>query len=917
MGRFYRTAAARPVDYMHRLNTPLMERVLAANEGFINTRLDVADKLAQFDYEHIDKDDPEAQRLIKEYNDYGEMLSSGIRENAANWREFTPQIKYVQNKLLKDYKTGTIGKQVANFAARKAAFEQADKDEELYRTSGGTKGTNPIAVQKYKQWWDDNFTGTGTPETGGYNLYQGGKTTPDIDLQKVLGEGLDKVKADKTNEYSMDEYGNHWFFNKETDRREILTQDKILKIAADKVTPAMLNYLYERQQIGEISGAFKDGKFIEPYQYVTPGISSEQQVKIDEYQKDINDFKGSAADKKAMQDILDAQVKEAKTRQEIEWQEGHPLTSPLRGLSNQYAYSDIERGNVLSNNAKGATLFRAAEARHLQKERLDQVWDIHIDDMTFKTQEAKDKMEWERWKHDNPVVKSPSSGVGGLPGVPGVTDKPVETSLSKFATRSFAGWKTHKIDPNTGAPVVDAQGNVVMVDVFSNDGIASKVVTTRKDLENANKRMEQLQNEWDNTKNMSPEQQSLNKAERQKLEIEQRKLSSDLEMYRAWYTAAEDATLNNRADISKVSISPEEKKEYLSKMQSDPRGQKLYANYEAVRKQYPDVVVDRKTVAGKGVEITDLSPEAKAALAPYNKWMGLKQKVNTGKKNFYNTAQSDVVDNDAIHLSTADSEEVSKMIMANYQGMKLYNEFGKTVDKTLDNKWFNLGKDYELGFAGEQNLPGYITLQNGRVKMTVEDIGTTTNMGDGHAMARVKIEDDTGEIPSGTYYVELNDGVQAQVADKFSKSSNKDIAYLGKAIGDGTANNIRNQMIKPPINRVLGRDGAEPNVYTIEVNDRTGASFPLKVRKIKEGNATKFFITGNGVDGNEQPFPRIPGSEGTDGNFNGMEDFIKAYKYSVGEIDADMLGGSTGRPSRTRRKSFYDTPNNYGININQ
>ncbi len=36
MGRFYRTASANPLDYMYKMNTPLMEKVLQFNDQAID-----------------------------------------------------------------------------------------------------------------------------------------------------------------------------------------------------------------------------------------------------------------------------------------------------------------------------------------------------------------------------------------------------------------------------------------------------------------------------------------------------------------------------------------------------------------------------------------------------------------------------------------------------------------------------------------------------------------------------------------------------------------------------------------------------------------------------------------------------------------------------------------------------------------
>jgi len=886
MGRFYRTAAARPVDYMHRLNTPLMERVLAANEGFINTRLDVADKLAQFDYEHIDKDDPEAQRLIKEYNDYGEMLSSGIRENAANWREFTPQIKYVQNKLLKDYKTGTIGKQVANFAARKAAFEKADKDEELYRTSGGDKGTNPTAVKLYKQWWDDNFTGTGTPETGGYNVYRGGSTRPDINVEKVLAEGIKDMKADASNRWYEGPQGP-MIWNKVTEEYERVTPERILGVMAGRV-PGLIPYLSERQNIGEIQGVFDDaGRFIQPYSYDSVESTPEERTKIETLQRGVDGFKGSVEDKKKLQDALDSYKNTVASKTELGWNEESYLAPMMRSIVGLNAWSKYKGGNDLSGNPAGIAVFNQGEANFRQDRQLKQAKTIHDENIAMTKDHFDRTLEQRKWEWEHPHTKG--TGTTGTPGLPGAAPEvPVENSTSDLSTNLYNNWKVFSPVAGKNVPVV------------STAGLSASIENTRGLLAASTDALARVNTQLSNP-NTPVGNLPFLRSEKARLEQDNLQYTSDLGKYRSWYKSGDDAVLTNKASadgelFGGVNITKEQVANYRAH-DNDRKGEAQLARVVELEKQYPPTIEYPKdpitgqpktydAITGAPVKPKKIDhPVVAKARAEWKTYISDKALIDKARDNVFNKMREQTFETNSINVGSKARDIASNIILNNTQGMAIFDWTGKPASgQEIDAKGMSWNDEYTFDFVGQNNISQYLR-DNPNVKMVVEQIGITTKLNRGMStpVAKVHFENTDGSIPNTFYYITLNQSAASDLSNLFKDDKNASVKEAAIELTDAFSASLRTQFAEPSINEALGRYGREPYNYNIFVPAPDGSTKTLNVIPIREEGNESYYITIK-QDGKDMNFPKFD-SQGNivdnSGIFAHREEGIQGIKNAM------------------------------------
>lgn len=861
MGRFYKTDSATPLDYMYSINTPLMESAVLANDQAITNNLGAADQLGQLaHYNYLQGDEQDAKAITNNYMKQINNVSEAIRQDPANWRKQLEPIRNIKKTLQEDYTTGTISKQIANYNKRKADFDAIDKQVELYHKSGGTKGVDPQRAALKKLYLDSQFDKTEyDPATGKYNIYKGGSIMDNIDVRKRLSDGFDKLKADgviRVNEGVDGSQGE--YFNKVTNKWEGLTQDKLLNLVTDRLKGdnQLWNYLREDSQIGNIKGVYDDkGQVINPYNNSLIKRSPEEDAKVQLIQSKIDKAKDPIV-KKQLQDQLNNFTNQLDSRTKVNWNGDSYLAPILRGIVNQYAYNKSDIENDLSNNSAWNTRFTQANENSRQTKSLAQQYQIHKetqqnlkDRAAERLQFDRDKLDFEKYKFENPLAKPGTKSVTPGKATTKTTELPQESGIDKLATNSFENWETTDKNTNAKVPVLSIAGLSSDIDNFKNS-----LSTVNQQLENVNKKLENKPNPSDPVAVNNYRQLQL---KQQDLQVKAKSLESDLNDRRTWYKASTSKAIEN--------LQPEEREIYNK--YTDKGIEQIKKEIEQAKKKYPPRMELSNLGMGVNKNIEVQSSEVLNLNKKLQQYISVKQKVDKNRDSFLENLRKDYIDEDAIKLGDKDNRNVADMILSSPQGLQLFdNQGNSTAGIEVDGKgisWFRPGKDnYHLSFA-DNSLPEYI--KNSGTQIIVKSVAPTTKLGNGNAVLKVQFKDPNGEIPEGKdFYINSSPELQKQIATYFKGHKNSDIASIANNIDDDLANNIRNQLAKP---NIQGQDQR----FVLKVPDNQGNTLPLNVTKIDN----HYNVTFEDKNGNQIPLPSL---SGVPGFFNGSAELIKSFK---------------------------------------
>lgn len=261
MGRFYKTASASPLDYMHKINAPLMERALQFNDQAISAQADQGQAIgsAALNFKRLADDDPDAALIAKQYNDQVNQLSKTMAADPANWRKQMEPLRTLKKDLLDNYTTGPIAKMQANYGAYQTWKTKIDKAVE--------KGTlDPYTAKRYEDYYLDNWrkNGTGTGfKNGRYNVLRMEDVMANMDIKKEVSAGFDKVKADLNATEIYDKPGQYLI--KRGNSTEEVPKSRLYELAMANLSPTLQSYMRSRQQVGLLNNIYdKDGNFINP-----------------------------------------------------------------------------------------------------------------------------------------------------------------------------------------------------------------------------------------------------------------------------------------------------------------------------------------------------------------------------------------------------------------------------------------------------------------------------------------------------------------------------------------------------------------------------------------------------------------------------------------------------------------------------
>lgn len=375
MARMYKTAGANPLDYMYRINTPLMERVINANDGFIDenmAELGTLDKAATT-FPYLQADESRAKAIAEQYSKQIDEATTAIKNDPANWRKQLDPIRGISKELQNSYRVGEISKIAGNYSKYKQVSDTIDEQVKEFGKSG--KGISADRAKAYKEYFLKSFTkanpnGTAyDAKTGDYNAINVYDPMANIDIRKQLSDELDKMKANGEVKITDQITGAGEYFNKTTQKWESITPDRILRIVTDRLNnPQLMNYLKQDSQVGAVTGVFDQdpdspnyGRFINPYSHDKVAINSSEQGIIDGVKKQIAGTKNNNA-KEALQKQLDAYVKQINERTSLNWNKDSYLAPIMRGIVDQYSHETTWSENDLSANSIWSTKYSQSQA---------------------------------------------------------------------------------------------------------------------------------------------------------------------------------------------------------------------------------------------------------------------------------------------------------------------------------------------------------------------------------------------------------------------------------------------------------------------------------------------------------------------------------------------------------------------------
>lgn len=868
MARFYRTASATPVDYMYRMNVPLMSQVIAANDQYITEQLGQAAQLgsAAQTFPYLTHDANRAKAITDQYTTQVNNIAQAIRKDPANWRNQLGNIETLRSSLTNNYRTGEISKTSDNYNKIKSTFDYIDKAVESFNKDG--KGIDANTASIYKQHFLKNFKGTNyNPATGKYDSVSVFNPMYNMDIRKILSDEMDKMKADKTS-FKVDEVtGNQMYFNTKKNAWEGITKERILNVAMGRLNdPAVMNYLKERSNVGIISGAFEDGKLINPFTANAVPLSANEQAALNQRKRQIESTKDPKK-RQMMMDQFEKQEEEMRGRTSIGWNPKSYLSPILRGITDQFSYGQTETENTLRNNSAWNTMYTQGQLNARQNKELAQSMTIAkmLEDGR-NDRHAKD-LEFDYYKHDN----SNETGKDGEGKTKNTFGFPMETGVSRMSNLPFVNWMT-------------TASNSESVPVLSNQGLAADIDNIKSEETGLKDQLKAI----DAALKVLPEgiakQKRLMERERvNQLLVEK---ADDLKFRRTVYGNATLAAITNSSssmdatrgdkplepnEVALYRAFEEDRDGKMLLQQIKGEGAKIFSGetgpYSNRVSRWLDNLTEYNTEQGR--KVNELRNK-------YDDYLKVKKKVDDRRQTYLQNLRYNAIDTDMALLSKKDSDFIGNLIASNPQGLKMFDGGGNPSDKiVLDGKgisWFNhTGDNIPMSFNNGE-LGKYIE-ENG-VGVKVEGVGNTTKIGTGNALVKLRFNDPTGQIPSSPFYLEVTPELQKSIGTRLAKDKNEDVKSIGTGLLDGEANNIRRQLINPSTQRTVGTlDKFEPTTSTVYVNVGN-KKVPLIVSKYANSDGSdNLYVTYKDENGNEVPLPL-----GDNGWFKNGQELINALK---------------------------------------
>lgn len=873
MARFYRTSNATPIDYMYRMNTPLMAQVLGANDQYIDQELDQSGKVGAFTFNYTPEDQDQANKIMNDYHNEADAITAAISKDPANWRKQQGNITDLTKRLQNDYINGDIGKYVSNYNARKQNFDNIDKQVALYQKTGGvdkngnTVGIDPMTAQLAKRYADAQFKGTKNPD-GTYNVYQGIPLMDNMDIAGKLGNIVSKMKEDGYSFTNDDITKGGQYFNSVTKSTTGVSPERILQVISDKIQddPQLLNYLTQRQQIGQISGAVdSNGRLIKPFSVSPLPMSDDENKVIEDTKKNINSVKDPEVRQQLLNN-LNNQVAQRKSQQQVDWNDNSYLAPIVRGVVNQYANSKTVQKNELRNNSLYNTMYTQNAENARQRASLAQsAYQFEqtqkgINDRFAETQ------AWEKYKFDNAPEKDGKDS----------KSKDKNASLANIPDKTGVSWLAFNQLNSLTVPSAFVPNKEVPL--FSNEGLDSKIVATRKSVADIQSQLSDINKEINkgySVVDMNAVMQHAALLEKKKeLTKTLQDTNNDLYTAKQQYIQTRDAVMNNDPKAG-TPLSKEDRDLYAEfEKNSDLNGDKFREYINRLKQENPSTV---KTVRqNEGTrwattvrQVTE-SPVVKAAEEKLQNFYDAKKRVFANKDTYLKNISNEVIKSNAITPNKEDGENIAKIFLDNPNGSVLLDANGDNITKNTFKVGGFLGfgsKDYSTSLEGNDTDKGLVDyIRNNGVKMIVSKVGSTSTAGRGTGAMKVYFDDPNGKLPKGVpFYVSLSDDAQKSMGNYFKNNKDDGVKSVAASLLDDDGNSIKQQI------------HANKAVISINMN---GTQMPIYTHKLDNGH----IIVYGKSNGKVIPFPRVKDSRGNpiggvDGDFNNIDEFVKTKQY--------------------------------------
>lgn len=260
MGRFYKTSAANPMDYMYRIPAEMMMKVMQGNEMQIQNILNTTDlyKNTVLKIPHLTQHNKFMEEKQKYYNDKTTGISKAILEDPSAWRKYQTSIKDIGRELQEDMLTGDLSKVQGSYNTLQ---EQLKKNQELAKKGmkGGVgyndKELEMLTQAQLNNWkgFDDNGKVTQLQLEGGTETYNFAEYFPTL---------LKELKA--SGEISKIPGGDDLWIKYQTNGWEGIDKQKALQVLNEKLNSNIpfWNSINQREKynIPGYSGITVDGK---------------------------------------------------------------------------------------------------------------------------------------------------------------------------------------------------------------------------------------------------------------------------------------------------------------------------------------------------------------------------------------------------------------------------------------------------------------------------------------------------------------------------------------------------------------------------------------------------------------------------------------------------------------------------------
>jgi hypothetical protein len=807
---------------MFNVNTPLMEKVVQANDEGITNLLQQADtdKAATY-FDYAPQDAAMAQGIQKDYANKIDYATNQLRGNYANWRNQMAPVRALTDQLTNDYRTGAISKIAGNAAARQQYFAQADAMGKLYNESkvGEEKGLPQDYVELFKAKWDRDYKGAFNQASNTWNTYQGGVVPRYHNVNKELEDGLDKVLADEGYTHTKDPYGNSMYMREEEHTWKQISPQKLLEAMKANITPEMQDYLAQMSTVGVVNPKSLQG---DPYKYDPHTITPDEQAiltakgaTLAAAQKDSKHY--SKDQLAALQQDIDDTKKSFLVKDDLHWNTDNYFAGPMLHLLNKYSGGNVDKHSILWSEDPVQT--KRFEVAHADARAAA---DLNLRAQQFQYQKDHDKITdfMKQEEIDNQQVGNYGGGtksVGGGAGTLGPQQFPTNTMLSTKSAHDLAGL------PKTPG------GR----DQLSVDGLNEAVATAKNNYAKASQQyivaQQQLRSLPNTPANAALIAAAQNSSDQAVANMKQ--YQNDAAYASGQINVTTGMVLGNQLGKTPGDTFSTQDADMYKKYSANSE-----AGYKDLGKQIQTLNNYLMTHAGAGstpksqmaVGINDIEAartKRDQLMDEQTHYLDVKKRVKTATDNVYTSTRNTTdVGATAASLRRNDSYFITHAMQADGEGntirdMGTMQPIGDKTD--ISDVVGTQGKTgYSMSLVGENNLNDYLQKYGGEMYVTdIKQHGLTNN---GRPVAVMSFRDPNGLLNGKRFLVDLNPNVSNIAGMRLANSTDGGVSKLGYDILNPTKTDVLYQVengLKPIMQGgTTGTPGTNSATFPVMVN---------------------------------------------------------------------------------------------------